>query len=240
MAKTALLACMIFTITAPAFSQNKTWLGIEGNIASDQYKEIDAGGYLKSPPLLAALAGVNIRQEIGQTIFVETGLMMKNYDEGIHFKGEPSYGVSTGFVAWIIPLRVGAKFKLTRKLNILPVVGYSYCINNDFDYGAGNGGGITTTSEHRWEYSYISSYQNKTFGLIQSGAAFQFSFFRRAVLNVSGNYYFGLRDVVRQDISYVVDNNPPQTAVMKSKGQFWSVGVSMQYPISNFWTKKSS
>jgi hypothetical protein len=238
MKRISLLAALTFIILIPAIAQNRTLIGIEGNLTSDYYKISDPGNEMKKVPIAGGLAGILVRQEIGKKIFLETGVMMKNYDEGIGFKKDFGYSTSTGFSAWVIPLRAGMVIPTGwKRLRLVPVIGYALGINRDFYYGAGGGAGTTTTNTHTVSYEYYNEYTNEVFHLLQAGLGLQFRFFKRGNLTVSGNFYPGLTTVMEQDISYSIDNGPIQFATAEGRGRFWSIGLGIQYPISQLWKK---
>ena len=238
MKRFSLLAAFSFTFLLSGMAQNRTLIGIEGNLTSDYYKINDPGNEMKKTPIAGGLAGIVVRQEIGKKIFLETGVMMKNYDEGISFKKDFGYSTSTGFSAWVIPLRAGMVIPMGwKRLRLVPVIGYALGINRDFYYGAGGGGGTTITNSHTVSYEYYSDYKNEVFHLLQAGLGLQFRFFKRGNLTVSGNFYPGLTKVMEQNITYNIDNGPTQFATSEGRGRFWTIGLGIQYPISQLWKK---
>lgn len=239
MKRLLLITVLISFFYLGALGQRKTWLGIEASITSDQYNTTDPGNEMRKIPILGALGGVVVRQEISARFFLETAILFKNYDEGIGFKKEPGYSTSTGFNAWVLPLRAGMKFLICRRkpIYLVPVAGYAFGLNADYNYGAGGGSGTTITNTDIVQYDYTSSYKSQTFHLLQAGAAIQFRFFRKASIQVSGNYYAGLTRIMEQDVSYSINNGAPQNALIRGNGSFWNIGVGMQYPISSLWTK---
>ena len=232
-----LLAVLLSTT---CFPQKKTYIGIEGSIANDRVTIEDNGNELKHVPLLAPLVGINFRHEIYKNLFVEAGLLYKPYDEGMGFKLDRGYSTGTGFNSWIIPLRIGTSIKLFEGIiNLVPVIGYSFCRNQDYGYDSvyapGSSWGYIKTQQNSIAYSGATTYNNKTFSLVQTGLGIEVKLFRTVNLNFSANYYLGLNKVYQQDVLYNINNSPDQSAKMVSKGQFWSVGVKLQYPISNLW-----
>jgi hypothetical protein len=108
--------------------QKHTYIGVEGAANNDVYDMIDNGSLLKKVPLITGYFGLAIRQDISSAVFLETGLLRKYYDEGIGFKGSPSYTEVNAISAWFIPLRLGVRLKLLnlrkQKLYLVPVIGY--------------------------------------------------------------------------------------------------------------------
>lgn len=235
----SLLLCLV------VFSQKKTFMGVEGNLANDRLSIEDNGKQLQHVPLLAPLVGVTIRQEINHYFFTEIGLFYKPYDEGIGFKVDHTgYATSTGFDSWIVPFRLGTYLQAhNKKIRLTPVIGYSICKNQDYGYDSvyapGSGSwNYTITHSDSVAYDYSVTYNNKTFSLIQTGIGIEIKLLKTLNLNFSANYYFGLNHVYQQDVLYRINGSSNQSAKMISKGQFWSIGVGLQYPISNSWMKK--
>ena len=231
-------------ISTSCFPQKKAYIGIEGSIANDRVRiEKDNGGELKHVPLLAPLVGINFRQEICKNLFAEVGLLYKPYDEGMGFKLEPGYSTGTGFNSWIIAPRIGTSIKLFEGIiSLVPVVGYSFCLNNDYGYDSvyapGGSWGYIRTQQDTITYSSATTYNNKTFSLLQTGLGIGVKLFRTVNLNVSANYYIGLNKVYQLDVLYKVDNSITFSGKMVSKGQFWSVGIKLQYPVSKLWQSR--
>jgi Outer membrane protein beta-barrel domain len=243
--KTVFLTAIPLLLCFVVFSQKKTFIGVEGNLANDRLSIEDNGGQLQHVPLLAPLVGVTVRQDLSQHFFTEIGFFYKPYDEGIGFKVEDNgYETGTGFDSWIVPFRLGTYIKThNKKIRLTPVIGYSICKNQDYGYDSvyapGTGSwDYTITRSDSVAYSYSVTYNNKTFSLLQIGLGIEIKLLKTLNLNFSANYYFGLNPVYEQDVLYRINGSPNQSAKMTSNGQFWSVGVGLQYPISNLWVKK--
>ena len=221
--------------------QNNTYIGIEGAVNNDVYDIIDNGSLLKHVPLITGYFGLNIRQDINPTLFLETGLLRKYYDEGIGFKSSSFYTESNAINAWLIPLRLGVRFKLLnlrkQKLYIVPVIGYVFGINSDYGYGDGGQSGSETSAKDTISYSVYSKLsQRHTFPLLQTGLGIEFSLFRIVLLSVNANYYTGFKNLIEQNIEYT-QNSVSNTAKGLSKGEIVSFGLSAKYPISHIWKK---
>jgi hypothetical protein len=226
----------LFLNSAPG--QNKTYFGLEFSVANDIYKITDNGDYLINVPLVNAIGGFNLRQEINRYIFVETGLILKYYWQGFGFKTIPYYGSSSSDPSWIIPVRLGFNFNLYKaKIYLVPVLGYSQGINPSFGYGSGSGKQTSSTTTITYNYTEnpdVSRY----FPLLQTGIGFEFKLFKTLLFSISTNYYSGFKNTTHLDINYTVNNSNQTTGTAISKGQFWCVSTGLKYPISNFWTMK--
>jgi hypothetical protein len=99
----------------------------------------------------------------------------------------------------------------------------------------GSGWGHINTQQDSIAFSEATTYNNKIFSLIQTGLGIEVKLFRTVNLNFSANYYIGLNRVYQQDVLYNINASPNQSAKMTSKGQFWNVGIKLQYPVSSLW-----
>lgn len=231
---------ILFLLANHVSSQNKTYFGMEAAITNDIYKIEDNGSNLKTVTIISGLWGFTIRQDINSYLFSETGLIKKYYYEGFGFKNYTLYSTTNAIDAWLIPFRLGGKINLFKeKIYIVPVVGYSFCINSD--YGSnGFGSGWVRTSRDSVLYHYSDNTSlTRNFSLLQTGLGIEFKVLKSVILSISVNHYTGFKKVVQLDINYTTNNSPPMTGEAYSKGEFWSVGVGLKYPISNFWKKKS-
>lgn len=238
MKKLSLAVIIIVCCINSVSGQNKTYFGLEFSVANDIYKITDNGDYLINVPLVNAIGGFNVRQEINKCIFVETGLMLKYYWQGFGFKTIPYYGSSSGDPSWIIPLRFGYNFNLYRaKIYLVPVLGYSLGINPAFGYGSGRGNQTSSTITITYNYTENPNVA-RYFPLLQTGIGFECKLFKTLLFSISTNYYSGFKNTSHLDINYTVDNSNQSTGTAISKGQFWSVSTGLKYPISNLWTMK--
>ena len=218
-------------------AQKHTYIGVEGALTNDVYEVIDKGPQLKNIPLLTSYFGLNIRQDLSTTVFAETGLLRKFYDEGIGFKAFPGYTSGNAINAWLIPFRLGTRINLhKRKTYLVPIIGYTLGINSDYGYGDGGIGGHEINSKdtiHHTDHSKLSL--RRTFPLLQTGIGVEWMLFRNAVLSLSANYYTGFTNVIEQDISYT-HNSTSYTATGLSKGEIMSFGMAVRYPVSKLWS----
>lgn len=220
-------------------AQNKTHFGFDFSVANDRYKIADTGDYLVSVPLVNALGGFNVRQELHSNTFVETGLVLKYYWQGFGFKTIPYYGGSSSDPSWIIPLRVGWNCNLYKtKVYLVPVLGYSLGINPPFGYGFGSGKQISGTTTITYSYTENSE-GSRYFSLLQTGVGIEFKFFDTLLFSISANYYTGFAKTTQLDIQYTVNNTSQAKGTAISKGEFVCLSTGLKYPISKFWTTKN-
>src|SRR5690242_17240619 len=178
----ALTAIVTICIVSSALGQKKTYFGLEFSVANDIYKITDDGGYLFNVPLINGVGGLNLRQEINRHLFVETGLILKYYQQGLGFKTIPYYTSSSTDPSLIIPLRFGLNLNLYKgKIYLVPVVGYSFVINMLYGYGYGYGyspgyssyHGKQTSATTTIDYDIREYYDlSRYFSLLQTGIGF--------------------------------------------------------------------
>lgn len=239
MLKPSLITLTFAFIFITAFGQKNTYLGIEAAVSNDVYDIVDNGNFLKKVPLITGYFGLNIRQDVSSTVFLETGLMRKYYDEGIGFKNSSSYSEGNAINAWLIPIRLGVKIQLfdlrKQKLYLVPLIGYVLGINSDYGYGDGGIGGTEITSQDTISYTVNSMLSlRRTFPLLQTGMGVEFVFLRTMLVSINANYYTGFKNLIEQDIEYT-HNSATNTAKGLSKGEIMSFGLSAKYPISYLW-----
>lgn len=240
MTKTTLLLLLLALMGLTAPAQKNTYLGIEGHLNTDRYEIIDEGSLLKNVSPLSAYYGFHIRQDLSPTVFVEAGLLRKNYAEGIGFTTSTGYSSGDAISALLIPVRLGTRINLRKqKLHLVPVIGYVRGINTDYGYGDGGIGGFEiygTDTIHHSVHSKLSI--RKAYPLLQTGMGLEFIFLRTALVSLSANYYTGFKTLIEQDIEYRHNSSAPYTAKGLSKGEFLSLGLAVKYPISSIWKGK--
>ena len=226
---------ILFFVTTYVNGQNKTYLGLEAAVTNDMYEITDNGNQLKTVPLVTGLWGFNVRQDVGKNAFLETGVIKKYYDQGFGLNAMQGYGSTNSIEAWMIPLRLGTKINLYKdRIHLVPVVGYSFCINSDYGSNGRGAGGIITSSDSIF-YNYTANTGlTKTFSLLQTGINIEFELFKTAIISLSTNYYTGFQKTVLLDINYKINDSPAATGKAFSKGEFWNVGVAVRYPIDEF------
>lgn len=236
-----ILAILVFTlIGTTALAQRNTYIGVEGAATHDVYDIVDDGPLLQKAPLLSGYFGLSVRQDLSPTVFLETGLLRKYYNEGIDFKPVPGYAETNAINAWLIPLRLGTRINIRRqKVFLVPVVGYAFGINSEYGYGDGGLGGFeATASKDTIHYSMYSNLNvRRTFPLLQTGMGVEFELLRTVLVSVAANYYTGSKNLIEQDIEYTYRSST-YTATGLSKGDMMGFGVAFKYPVSHLWRGK--
>lgn len=238
MKRFTLTLIVIIYLASDVNGQNKTYLGFEVAVANDIYKIKDNGDYLKTIPLLNGQWGFNLRQEINKNLFIETGLMVKFYQEGFGLKTIPYNSSGSDENSWLIPVRFGLNVNLyKRKIHFVPVIGYSFGIDTPYGYGLGYGTSKSSTTVINYNYTENPN-SSRYFSLLQTGIGLEFKFLKALIFSISANYYSGFNKITQLDIRYTVNNSTTMTGAAISKGEFWCIGTGLKYPISNFWTKE--
>jgi len=237
----ALILAAIVYLSTGAHAQNKTYFGIEFSVGNDLWEIDDQGGYLVTVPLIDAQGSIHLRQEVNRNIFVEAGVLLKQYWQGFGFKTIPYYGATTSDPSWLLPVRIGVNVNVyKKKIYLVPVVGYTHGINSPygpFPSSPGYGTQRSSTIVVNYDYTeYPRSWRH--FSLLQRGIGLEVKVFRGSVVSLCYNHYHGLDRVVELAIRYDVNNSPPMTGTAISKGEFWNVALGLKYPISNFWQRK--
>lgn len=238
MMRTGIFILIASCLIVKANAQNKTYFGLEFSVANDIFKITDTGDYLKPVPLYNAQGGIFIRQELGQHVFIESGVILKAYNDGFGFRTIPYYGVGSSDISWLLPLRIGLRANLLKeRLWFVPVGGYTFGINPPFGYGLGYGtqrSTTTTISYSSTENPDVSRY----FSLFQVGVGLEVKLFKVLLCTLSSSYYTGINNTMQQDIIYTVNNSAPYSGTAISKGEFWCATIELRYPISNLWMKE--
>ncbi len=239
------------TVSEPkySYSENKTYLGLELSFANDLFEITDTGSELKAASLPNTPFGIVLRQDFYRKFYFETGVIWKYFQEGYAFNSIDTYGWESYDPSYLIPFRVGASVNLLKeKIYLVPVIGYSLGVNPWwFFYDLGYGEGVTYGSgTHTDDGSIViadnekTTWESRTYSLIQTGLGLDFRLFRTMLFSISANYYSGFNEVMKIDIEYTVNNSSPYTGTATSKGEFWCISTALKYPISNFWTKKKA
>lgn len=219
------------------FSQRKTFFGFEGAVANDLYKIEDSSNGLVSARLITGLWGINVRQELNNKVFLEMGVFSKMYWDAVAFNPY-LYGASTSFNALLIPARFVYSIKLSKKISFLLMPAVTLGINLDAYLASGRGWGTTTLNGFVIEYHYEENEDvSRCFLLLSPGLGIERKFFNTVLLSLYAVRNFGFTKVKQLDIHYTIDGSAPVSAKEISYGEYWSVGLSLKYPISNIWQK---
>lgn len=215
-----------------ASAQTKTYFGLEASIFSDRSIIYDNGEWLESAIMTDPMGGGHVRQEVGKDFFWEAGVVVKPYWRGYNFKSFIVPVLSVNYFSWLIPLRAGKMIDLHHdKIFLVPVIGYSLGIQPQMQLRQSSGvrrfnGNLITYADR--ENGNVS----RQFSLVQAGVGVEFKFFRRLLWSINTNYYKGFNTITRIDITYSVNGGAPTTGTATAKGDFWSVGTALRYPIA--------
>lgn len=237
-----LIKALIIFLPCIAFGQNKTYVGLEIGPKLENYQSIDNGdGLLTKPFFYSPIYGLTIGQELNKILTVETGFYINDYGESYRINGDFGYSASNALVAYQIPLRLKARVNVIKdQVSIVPTIGYTFAINNDFE-SSGSGAGFTTSMGAAFNDStrtqHTSTYNlRRNYGLIEAGLALEYKLPQQMILYLSTNYLKGLHRVVEMEVRYWINDEPEQTATVFSNGDYYSIAIGIKYPISNFWT----
>ncbi len=237
-----ILQALFLLLPVVAIGQNKTYLGLEIGPKFEIYQNEENGNELYTKPFFySPIYGLTLGQEVNDVFTVETGFYINDYGESYRIEGDFGYSTSNALVAYQIPLRLKARLNVIKdQVRIVPAIGYTFAINNDFG-SSGSGAGFISTSgaplndSTRTEYTANYSLR-RNYGLIEAGVAFEYQLKSPLVLYLSANYLKGLTRVVEMDVKYRINDMPEQTATVFSNGGYYSVVFGIKYPISNLWT----
>ncbi len=227
-----------------SFGQNKTYVGVEIGPKFEMYKYIDNGDGLYTKPFFySPIYGLTLGQELSKSFILETGIYINDYGQSFRIKGDNGYSTSNGLLAYQIPLRLKTRVNLLKeRLFMVTTIGYTFAFNNG--YGSSGSGYSYTNSPEFESYNYstrteqVSDYSlRKTYGLIETGLSLEFQLKNSMAFYISSNYLKGFNRVVEIDVNYWINDEPEQTGVVFSNGDYFNVLAGVRYPISNFWAK---
>lgn len=241
--KEFLTTTAIILLSLTLFGQRDTYFGIEVARTNDIYEFTDEGNTIIPIPLKTGLWGITIRQEINNWFSIESGLIRKYYNEGFGFEPpSPDIG-SIGFSSdamnvWQIPLRLKTQLNIYKnKIFFATNIGFHYCLNSD--YGKYSWGEASFSYQTDTISTNLSSTSlAKSFFLLETGGGFEFKLFEKFLLAVSFNYMTGFKKALQLDFDYTVNTEITGNAYAHSKGEYWRLGLGLQYKISDIWTKK--
>lgn len=215
--------------------QNDNFIGFETGLTNDLLRMHDSGEYLSNAPLFNVQVGVLFNQYLNKDFSLETGFYTKKYNKGFGIK--KANGISTftsnAIHSFQIPLKVNYRIGIKEnKNNLIISMGYRFCINTDYTSYGYSSGGFTTNTGDSLEFTG-NSYYNLThyFSLIELGFKFEFKLGRGILFTISNNYLIGLKEVLRQEINYTINNTQGFSAIFKSQGSFVGINVGLAIPI---------
>ncbi|MDI1234949.1 MAG: hypothetical protein PSX81_11745 [bacterium] len=235
--------CLILILPLFANAQKfTTWIGAEGALTRNYSSVADFGTNVKAVGLGAEAWGFQIRQDLQEAVFLETGFLRNNVAPGFYYQSLGdigSYGLGSSVRTLQIPFRLGTRINLyKKKYYLVPVIGYSFGIVLNTNRFYGSEIGTNYTSEDT--VNYIGSMKSLThyYSLIQTGLGIECKLFKTALLSFSVNYYAGFQPIMQTDLIYHSNGYPNSTARVLSNGSYLSYGFALKYPISLFWSKK--
>nr|MDQ3394050.1 hypothetical protein [Bacteroidota bacterium] len=219
-------------------AQRKTLFGFEGAFCQDLYKIHDLNNNMENVQLGTGLGGIRIRHEIRNNTIAETGILFKPYLQGFTFSNNPIYGITNAFNAVLIPLRFGYKIKMIGKYFLVPAAGFTFGINVSPGLASGTGRGKFVSGGTTAEYYYDEN-NNITRGFImaQPSIAIERTVFGNILASISASRAFGFNKVHHLDVTYTINNSASMNGKAVSRGDYWSWGLALMYPISNLWQK---
>ncbi|MEM7374590.1 MAG: hypothetical protein AAF587_38715 [Bacteroidota bacterium] len=241
--KRVIISTFVMLLPFLAFTQNKTYLGVETGPKFERYQYTDNGDGLYTPPFFfSPIVGFTIGQELNKRLTAETGFYLNNYGESYRIRGEGfGYRVSDAYLAFQIPLRLKARFQVIKeRLSIVPSIGFILAINNNFG-STGSGHSFTISSGLQQNDSTrtqeSSTYSlTKTYGLVEAGLAVEYTIKKPLILYLATNYAAGWNRVVEMDVQYWINDGPEQTGMVYSNGGYYSLVFGVKCDISNLWT----
>ena len=225
--------CIGLLLSAAAFGQSSTHIGVDVSYVADKYGFNDPGGRLEQAALDGALWGITLREVVLKYLYLETGVYTRPYKVGIAFSNIGSTG-GTDRNAVLLPLRVGARWPLFKgKVTVAPVVGYVLALANEGQTPRvyGDLRGLAADTIH---YDYTVQYPTQSFSLLQLGLGLDIRLWSKTLLSISTGYYQGLDKILIQHIKYSVNSGPETAATAYTKGSFYSIGIGLKRQV-NWW-----
>lgn len=200
-----------------ALSQGSTFLGIEGGINHDQYFIYDpCAVYEEADLLLSGRVGLNVSHTISESFMLESGLIIKFYNEGFQEIIPSFFGNAIiseeAFSAFQIPLRLRYKYNLIKnRFFLATVLGYHLSINLDYKYNS-------------------QLYEKDIFSLIEAGIGFEYFINDHTAISLIPSYYGGFKSFYEDEI---LTNCSTENSIISSNGSYLSLTLGIKYRISN-------
>ncbi len=217
--------------------QLNTYIGIEVARTIDLYKIEEDSNSLMAVRLINPIGGINIRQEISKKFFFEVGVIRKDYMQGFSFVNINGYVYYPSFKSWLVPVKLGYRIALPKQFFITTNAGFTLSLNSDYPNRVINSWARSTPNYYQYSYTRNAAVP-RSFFLMQPSIGIERKFFNVLLISIYGTRSFGFNDINQLDISYTVNNSTPITGKAISNGGFSSYGISIKYPISNFWQSK--
>lgn len=234
MKKIIFISVFIF-LSIHGFSQNNFFMGFDAARSYDKYDMYDTGNKAYVPELKSSNWSFLLGYTMLSTITFETGVMLKFYKEGAGIVANlgPTYGISSGFSSWQVPVRIGARIPLYQdKIFMYTRAGYHLCKNN-----APNNIGTSFSSAYNpttkeYEYLYTTDYRTSSdryFNLLETAIGLEFKLSERLQLVPMVSYYTGFKPLIMQDLKYSIAGETVQQAQIVSKGNYLNYSLCMRF-----------
>ena len=215
--KKYILSALIFFSIQYVSSQSSIGFDLQTN--RDFYTLSDAGGELKQAPRINISPGIVYRYLFKNHFTIYTGIRMKYYVESVSFR--KSIGVSNGGAnpSLQVPLTFGRNFNLYKeKLFISPLVGASF---NALLFNQPNQmGGSQGLDSDRLRYTSTTRTTQSTFITLNFGLNIEYKFTELTSVAVFFQYTKGFTAVLRDDVSYHVDQSGEKAATQTNYGNY--------------------
>ncbi len=219
-------------------------LGIDFGYKGDLYKLSDPAGALKNDALPGGYFGITLSQDLNDHFLLETGARHVQYWQGIHFKGLPSFGsASNALNSWQVPFLV--KYRLhTRndRFSLTPSAGYVMGINLEKtkayppDWPQSEGYGSVHDGENTYSFSYQGYYNyHRIISLFEAGLSLDYRTRWGLQLSLGGAWQGGFYGVMKQEVSYTVNDGPEHEAAYTSNGNNFRITLGVSYALSRLW-----
>lgn len=235
---------LIFLFPLLLMAQNKSYLGLELGPKFELYQATDNGtGIIIKPFFFSPILGLTLGHELNPFL-IETGFYLNSYGESFRIEGEGNgYNASNAILAFQIPIRLKVRIPIIKdRLSFLPSIGYTFAINNDFE-SSGSSASFSVSSDGRFndstrvEATSIYGFE-KTYGLLEAGLGFDYTFDNHLVLSMGANYLHGFKRVVELDVKYWINDGPEQTGTVYSNGGYFNIVFGLKYPIGEEWVNR--
>ncbi len=245
MKKTVLLAFLVI-FSGHLFAQkfnSRTFGGLELGLKFEQFRQISADPSLQTPVFFyAPIYGVTVQRELhSRNFLLGTGLFINNYGAGFRFRDD---GINQfrGLTSVQIPLRLIAKIPVSFGI---PEVQIGLSLGTQVGFNTSFGGAETYQSiiGSNINSSYKVTVRNdlqKIFGLAEVGIFTHILLPNGSFLTLGADHSAGFSKLILMDISYQTSPSASvQTAQIASNGDYFSLRIGYQYPISRWWKKKN-
>jgi hypothetical protein len=222
---TALFTVLAFSLTAQSKYEN----GIEGGPINCYYKITESQNNLKTVPCVSGVGGINFRYNSKKKVFIEAGVLLSEYTVGLALKQQVGYSTGNHNEVLFIPLRIGYPFKIAKKFSLVPSLGLTSAIKT-LSQDGGSGFYVESNSNGTSSYQYNFRMLGKDLYFLANGnVSLEWTFSRHLKALAGLNYYHGLSQESVADVQYKINNEPPQTGLLSSKGSFLAYNFGFKY-----------